>query len=75
MCKVIESKGVFSPEFILYNHLFSKKDYQFTMQSLQDELKQYSTDFDEYKVKSIVNMYVRQGMIRQDLKGYRVCDY
>ena len=41
MCKVVVNDANKNVEFIIYNHLFSKEKYEFTISELVEDLHQY----------------------------------
>ena len=43
MCKVVVNDANKNVEFIIYNHLFSKEKYEFTISELVEDLHQYVT--------------------------------
>lgn len=73
MCKVIVKEPEKNIGFIIYNHLFSNDaTYNFTVDQLAEELKQYNLDLHRNVVKREVDEYVRAGNLRLRVDGYSI---
>ena len=68
MCKVVVNDANKNVEFIIYNHLFSKEKYEFTISELV-----YHLDLTQEFVQSEVNDFIQSGLIVQNIRNYFVC--
>ena len=73
MCKVIIKDSSQNIEFIIYNHLFSKNTYRFTIGQLVQELRQYNLDLPQDFVQNEIDFFVKSGLINQNFRYYSVC--
>lgn len=73
MCKVIIKDSNQNIEFIIYNHLFSKNIYRFTIDQLVQELRQYNLDLSQDFVQNEIDFFVKSGLINQNFRYYSVC--
>lgn len=73
MCKVVVNNSQENVEFIIYNHLFSKEDYCFTVTQLVEDLRQYNLNLSPEFVQTEVNFFVRSGLVNQNFRCYSIC--
>lgn len=73
MCKVVLKDSVDNIGFIIYNHLFSKESYKFTISQLVNELQQYNLHLSQEKVQREVDEFIRSGLINQNFRSYSIC--
>lgn len=73
MCKVIVSDAERDAEFIIYNHLFSKVNYRFTVAQLVQELQEYNLDLSQEYVQTEINSFIQSGLLAQNFRCYSVC--
>lgn len=73
MCKIVVNDANKNVEFIIYNHIFSKEKYEFTISELVEDLHQYHLDLTQEFVQSEVNDFIQSGLIVQNLRNYFVC--
>ena len=60
-------------DFILYNHLFVKKD-PFSIEELQQELKDmYGLEVTEAYLRYEIEEYLDSGLVMHELTKYRSC--
>ena len=74
MCEVIINNSIKDEKFIIYNHIFSKERYTFTILQLLQELRQYNLILTEAAIEDEVNEFVRSGLIHQYYDCYAVCE-
>lgn len=72
MCVVLLEKPTDNVEFILYNHIFSQKDYRFTIDQLVEELKQYDLCLTSEYVENQINEWVIYGLIDENLNDFSI---
>lgn len=72
MCTVILEKPKQNVDFIMYNHLFSKANYKFTIQQLYEELAQYGIGVTEDIVKNKIENWIKSGVVKQNIDYYSV---
>ena len=73
MCKVNVKKSMQGVEFIIYNHLFSKSTYSFTVNQLIHDLEQYDLELSLEDVQHEINSLVRAGLVNQTFRCYSIC--
>ena len=71
MCKVIIERSEEKTGFMVSNHLFSRKGADFTIQQLNDELKQYDFELQEGDLQRVVNSLVDDGVVPQRVGYYK----
>ena len=75
MCQVIIADVEKNKEFIIYNHILSKQNCDFTITQLTKELKQYDLNLtNEYVNYVIINKFIRNGLVQQYYNRYVVRD-
>lgn len=72
MCKVVVNDSNSYVEFIIYNHVFSKKS-TFTVLELVQELQVYNLNLSHEYVQAEIDCYVKLGIVNQNLEGYLMC--
>ena len=72
-CKVLINNSKDNLNFILYNHLYSRKDSKVTVNALKVELEQYSLYVPLNTVQEIVSKFVDSGILYEGCNYYRVC--
>ena len=72
MCKVIVKNTSRSIPFIVYNHIFSKNNYTFTIGQLLTELQEYNLNLSEEYLKNTIKTFVRSGIVHQYVNYYAV---
>lgn len=60
-------------DFIIYNHLFSKDTYRFTVNDLVEELHQYNLELSADFVQREIDTFVRSGLVNQNFRSYSIC--
>lgn len=73
MCKVILNDANKNVEFIIYNHLFSKNNYKFTVAQLVEELRQYNLELSQEFVQTEIDTFIQSGLVDQGFRRYSVC--
>ena len=73
MCKVNVKKSMQGVEFIIYNHLFSKSTYSFTVNQLIHDLEQYDLELSLEDVQHEINSLVKAGLVKHNLRCYSIC--
>lgn len=73
MCTVILEKPGQNVDFIMYNHLFSKSNYKFTVKQLYNELAQYGIDVTEETIESKIENWIKSGVVKENIGYYTVC--
>ena len=73
MCQAIIEKPNQNVDYIIYNHLFSKNDYSFTIDELVDALKDYNLNLKKEFVKKTIDSYIDIGLIVEDISSYSIC--
>lgn len=74
MCKVVVNDSKSYVEFIIYNHLFSRINYTFTISQLVEELQEYNLYLSLEYVQKEINSFVRSGLVNQNFRFYSTCD-
>lgn len=74
MCEVIIKNSTKDEKFIIYNHIFSKERYTFTIFQLLQELRQYNLTLSETDIEDEINNFVRAGLVYQYYNCYAVCE-
>lgn len=72
MCQAIIEKTNQNVDFIIYNYLFSKNDYSFTIDELVDALKEYNLNLKKEFVRKTIDAYVDVGMINEGISSYSI---
>ena len=72
MCKVVVSNSEENIEFIIYNHLFSKDDYSFTVSQLVEDLHQYGLNLTPEYVQTEINFFIQSGLVNQNFRSYSI---
>jgi len=70
MCKVILEKDNQNIDFIIYNLLFARSNYSFTIDKLLEELKSYDKQISKLTIQVKINSLIREGLVRQKLEEY-----
>ena len=73
MCQAIIEKPNQNVDYIIYNHLFSKNDYSFTLDELVDALKDYNLNLKKEFVKKTIDSYIDIGLIVEGVSSYSIC--
>ena len=73
MCRVVISNSKREAEYIIYNHLFSKKNYRFTIPQLVGELQEYKLNLSQEYVQAEIDEFVEAGLIHQKFRTYSTC--
>lgn len=73
MCKVVINDAKRDAEFIIYNHLFSKANYRFTVSQLVEELQEYNLNLSQEYVQTEINGFVQSGLVNQNFRFYSTC--
>ena len=73
MCQAIIEKPNQNVDYIIYNHLFSKNDYSFTIDELVDALKDYNLNLKKEFVKKTIDSYIDIGLIVEGVSSYSIC--
>lgn len=73
MCKVVMKDSKSNVEFIIYNHLFSKDTYKFTVKQLVNELEQYNLHLSPEYVQNEINAFIKSGLVNQNFRSYSIC--
>ena len=70
MCKVIVVRPKEYDDFILYNHMYSRKAESFTINEIVEEMSGYQIHMSEKEVQSKVNDMVKEGMVIRNIGSY-----
>lgn len=73
MCRVIINDSKRDAEFIIYNHLFSRTNYKFTISQLAAELQEYNLDLSLEYVQAEIDSFVEAGLVNQNFRAYSTC--
>lgn len=73
MCRVVVKDSKQDAEFIIYNHLFSRPEYQFTISKLVEDLQAYNLNLSEEDVQAEIDGFVQSGLINQNFRCYTTC--
>lgn len=73
MCKVVLKDPLDNIGFVIYNHLFSKTSYKFTINQLVDELRQYHLYLSQEMVQREIDGFVKAGLLYQNFRSYSTC--
>lgn len=73
MCKVVVNDAKKDAEFILYNHLFSRENYKFTVSQLVKELQDYNLNLTQEFVQAEIDDFIEAGLVNQNFRCYSVC--
>ncbi len=73
MCKVLVKKPIDNFDFILFNHLYSRKDISFTIPVLTGELLEYNLKVTDADVQKEINKYIKQGFVSRRSGGNYEC--
>lgn len=71
MCKVLISNPKEKVGFIIFNHLYSRKSENFTIQELLNELKQYGLCLSEKELQNEINTLIDDGAVSQRVGYYK----
>ncbi len=72
MCNVIVKEPEKNTDFILYNHLYSRHDASFTLDTLVKELnQQYHLEIQEPALEIEIGNMVRDGFVTRAVSGYK----
>lgn len=74
MCRVVISDSKRDTEFIIYNHLFSRLNYKFTISQLVTELQAYNLNLSQEYVQAEIDGFVEAGLVNQNFRSYSTCD-
>ena len=70
MCKVLVERPKDNVDFILYNHLFSRPDRDFTVDDIINEMRIYHLKLTKRDVQTEVNNMVRDGIVIRNVSSY-----
>ena len=73
MCKVVVDNTERNADFIIYNHLFSKVNCNFTVPQLVEELQVYNLELSQEYVQAEINSFVQSGLVTQNFRSYSTC--
>ena len=73
MSKVIVKDSNKNVDFIIYNHLFSRNNYKFTVNELVNELKQYNLELSTEYVQKEIDDFIKSGLVNQRFRSYSIC--
>ena len=73
MCKVIVKDSNKNVDFIIYNHLFSRNNYKFTVNELVNELKLYNLELSTEYVQKEIDDFIKSGLVNQSFRSYSIC--
>lgn len=73
MCKVVLKDPLDNIGFVIYNHLFSKISYKFTISQLVNELRQYHLYLSQEMVQREIDRFVKAGLLYQNFRSYSTC--
>lgn len=73
MCnvKIVNTEG--KEDCIIYNHILSKTEGDFTETSLQEEFRAYGIDLTIDEIKDQINSYIQSGLITKNIRSYSIC--
>ncbi|MGN0390928.1 MAG: hypothetical protein ACI4L2_08945 [Wujia sp.] len=73
MCKVVVSDSKRDADFIIYNHLFSRANYRFTISQLVEELQEYNLNLSQEYVQKEIDEFVQSGLVNLNFRCYSTC--
>ena len=59
-------------DFIFYNHVFSRGKSEFTVEKLQEELKNYNLFLSVNEIQEKVDRFIELGLLDQNFKEYKI---
>ncbi len=71
MCRVIIDKPSEHMDFILFNHLYNRKDDNFTAAEIAIELQQYHMNVKEERIQEEINNMIKNGLVIQGVDKYK----
>lgn len=71
MCKVVIDRPKEKAGFIIFNHLYARKEDTFTIQGLAEELEQYHLDLSQRDLQREINMLIADGAVSQRVGYYK----
>ena len=71
MCKVVIKKPEEKRGFIIFNHVYSRKNANFTIQDLKAELQSYGLQIQDADLQKEVNVLVERGVVSQRVGFYK----
>ena len=74
MCKVVVNDSRSHVDFIIYNHLFSRDSYRFTISQLVEELRDYNLELSQEYVQMEIDYFVQSGLVNQNFRFYSTCN-
>ena len=73
MCKVIVRETNKDIDFILFNHLYSRKGIEFTIPDLIKELEVYHIHFSDKDIQDEIDDYLKRGFVSRRSGGRYEC--
>ena len=70
MCKVFIGEREMELGFLLYNHLYNRKDANFTTKELIPELSKYKLDISQEKLQNEIDVLINNGIVSQRVGHY-----
>ena len=72
MCRVIVKEPEKNTMFIVYNHLYSRKETSFTLNDLMEELnQQYNLNIAEPTLRNEIANMIRNGIVTRGVSCYK----
>lgn len=71
MYQVVIDKPKEKAGFIIFNHLYSREQDTFTIQSLAEELLQYHLELSQSELQTEINMLIEDGVVSQRVGYYK----
>ena len=71
MYQVVIDKPKEKAGFIIFNHLYSREQDTFTIQSLAEELLQYHLVLSQSELQTEINMLIEDGVVSQRVGYYK----
>lgn len=73
-CNVIIKQPQKNKEFILYNHLYARKNKTFTVNELAKELQQYHVRMTKKAIQHEINEMASNGLVIHEVGAYTFVD-
>ncbi len=74
MCQLVVKVSKKNARFVIYNHLYSRRNSSFSLDELRNELKSlYGLDIDSISLKYEIKDYLDSGLVIYDFDKYECC--
>lgn len=70
MCKVIVANPKKDIDYVFFNHLYSRKEVEFTIEIISEELKQYDINLSTKDVQCEIEKFIKRGFVSKRSDHY-----